>query len=685
MQESLHRKLMFRIGGILIALVITFFIIFNIYFSIERKRNLLDNGRAVSTLILKKASENLERSGGSLLVLTALSIELKRTVEGSNQLTAIGFIDKFGKFVAHSDPEKIGTRCPEIFMDVNQEKVISTDHSYSAIYPLKKEPLSGLKLVVEFSKANLALSRKKYVGFQFLILVIAIAIAYVSSSAFIRSQVLNPLDKLRRHSNQVQNGDLTHFATLLFSDEIGQLTEAFNNMTESIRNIIIKISEAASDLRNSANHLSKVMGEVKNFTLEEHRDLQEMEKEVKNVSSNAINIAEKMESLGTFTQETSTSAQEIATSLRQSETEIKNLLNLIEEVFEAITIISDKIEMNEKKNELLLTEVEDTSVSAIQMSRSISQVESLTKEGLKVAQKASGMAREGMDSAEQTHRGMNKIMTVMNQIYDSVKNLERRTMEIEEILTVIQNIAGQTNLLAINASIIASQAGEQGKSFAVVAEHIKNLATRTAMSTRDIETIIKAVQKNVTGTVELVTEGTEVVEEGKNLSVSTLDVLKKLEEANLQNAQIIEQVAGAMEEQAKGSQRVSEASTHINEHTQEIVKATREQADAARNIRSAVEKMKNFSEEVMRAAEEQTRAGANIMKLVEEIFKAISQIIQRANSQKKELVNTSEKISRGTSIMGEIAQRIEGVAKTTYNLDLLSETLLNEIRKFRLE
>nr|BAL58232.1 methyl-accepting chemotaxis sensory transducer [uncultured prokaryote] len=685
MKESLHRKLMLRIGGLLVGLIFLFFIIANIYFSMERKRSIIMNGRAVSTLILKKASENMERAGGNLLALTALSLELKRTVEGSAELTEIGFIDPAGKFVAHSSPEKIGTQSPEIFMEVTGEpKVISHDNSQYAIYPLTEEHLKGLKLAVGFSK-SFQTSSKKYIGLQVIILLISIITAYAMSSAFIRSQVLNPLERLRRHSLQVKGGDLTHYAAILNYDEIGQLTEAFNATTESIRTIIEKISRVSGDMKSSADILYRAMGEVKNFILEQHLSFEEMKGEVKKVSESAVNIAEKMQELGNLTQESSTSAQEIATSLRQAETEVKNLIKYIGEIFESVTLISERINEINERNEILLTEIQETSASASEMSKSAAEVESLAREGSAVAVKAAEISKEGMVSAERTNDGMVKIMQIMDHIIESVKALEKRTVEIEKILTVIQNIAGQTNLLAINASIIASQAGEHGKSFAVVAEHIKNLASSTATSTRDIETIIKTVQKDVKKTVEIVSAGAEAVEEGRKLSIATLNILKKLEEASLKNAEAMWKVVQAMEEQTKGSKRVSDASVKISEHAQEIVRATREQAEAALNVKSVAEKMKNLSEEVMKASEEQTKAGANIMKLTEEIFKAISLIIESANAQKKELLGTAVKISRGTDIMGEITSRVEGVVKIVHELNLLSDSLLKEVKKFRLE
>ncbi len=237
---------MIRIGGLLTALILTFFITVNIYLSAERKRSLITTGKAVSTLILKKASENLQRSGGTLLALTALSLELKRTVEGSEDLAEMAFIDETGTFVSHSNPEMINGKAPEEFLDTSREaKVLSLNGLQYVIYPLTEDPLKGLKLVVGFHKRGHAARAAKYLALQLFILLAALAIAYFSSSMFIQSQVLKPLDRLRRHSMQLREGDLTHYASVLQHDEIGELTEAFNNMTESIRGIIEKISSVS--------------------------------------------------------------------------------------------------------------------------------------------------------------------------------------------------------------------------------------------------------------------------------------------------------------------------------------------------------------------------------------------------------------------------------------------------------
>ena len=106
--------------------------------------------------------------------------------------------------------------------------------------------------------------------------------------------------------------------------------------------------------------------------------------------------------------------------------------------------------------------------------------------------------------------GMKNIKSSVEKTNDFVKKLGVRSDEIGKILNVIDDITDQTTLLALNAAILAAQAGEHGKGFSVVAEEIKDLAERTAFSTQEIGSLIQSVQEEVKGTVQAMGERTEV-------------------------------------------------------------------------------------------------------------------------------------------------------------------------------
>src|SRR5512135_2271980 len=139
-----------------------------------------------------------------------------------------------------------------------------------------------------------------------------------------------------------------------------------------------------------------------------------------------------------------------------------------------------------------------------------------------------------MRSIEKTIDGMNRMETTARRTADVVNRLGERAESIGSILTVIEDITDQTSLLALNASILAAQAGEHGKGFAVVASEVRELANRTASSTKEIAELIGSVQEGSREAVGAMREGATFVEEGVRLALDTRGALRKiLERADL--------------------------------------------------------------------------------------------------------------------------------------------------------
>src|SRR5512135_774710 len=154
---------------------------------------------------------------------------------------------------------------------------------------------------------------------------------------------------------------------------------------------------------------------------------------------------------------------------------------------------------------------------------------------------------------------MERIKKVVGRYSSLVNRLGKRSEEIGTILGVIVEVTERTNLLALNASILAAQAGEHGKGFAVVAEEIKALADRTAGSAQDIAKLIATVQKETKEAVAAMTNSLTAVEEGVSRSQDAGVALNKILTSSSRSAETANMIERAMSEQARGIKQVSEA------------------------------------------------------------------------------------------------------------------------------
>mgnify|MGYP001281113653 CR=1 FL=1 len=200
------------------------------------------------------------------------------------------------------------------------------------------------------------------------------------------------------------------------------------------------------------------------------------------------------------------------------------------------------------------------------------------------AKDAGQKAREGGKVVNETIEGMNKIAEVVRKSAQTVQALGKSSDQIGEIVQVIDDIADQTNLLALNAAIEAARAGEQGRGFAVVADEVRKLAERTTKATKEIATMIKQIQRDTTDAVDSMEEGTAEVEKGKLLANRAGGALEEIVEGSQQVLDIVSQVAAASEQQSTAAEQISRNVEAISSVSQETAAGTLQIAKAAEDL-----------------------------------------------------------------------------------------------------
>ena len=222
--------------------------------------------------------------------------------------------------------------------------------------------------------------------------------------------------------------------------------------------------------------------------------------------------------------------------------------------------------------------------SGEQMTKTIFETTKNTTTAASASKNAGKVAVEGGKVVEETIKGMIRISEVVKQSAETVLELGRSSNEIGEIVQVINDIADQTNLLALNAAIEAARAGEQGRGFAVVADEVRKLAERTSKATQEIAGMIKHIQKDTDGAVQSMQQGTKEVENGKLLAEKAGDSLKEIITGAERVADIVTQVAAASEQQSRASEQITQNIELITNVTQQSATGVRQIAHAAEEL-----------------------------------------------------------------------------------------------------
>lgn len=200
------------------------------------------------------------------------------------------------------------------------------------------------------------------------------------------------------------------------------------------------------------------------------------------------------------------------------------------------------------------------------------------------AQQANQIAERGREVTENTNKGISEIGKEMDSISDAIARLSNHSKAIGEIINTVNELAEQSNLLAVNASIEASRAGEFGKSFSIVAQEIKNLATQSKQNTQQIRMILNDVQNSINSAVLSTEQGTKTVRRGIELSSESGEVIEQLASTISSGADSSIQIAVSSQEQEVGMNQISTAMESIKLASQQNVAANKQLEQAARQI-----------------------------------------------------------------------------------------------------
>ncbi|MGC2423548.1 MAG: methyl-accepting chemotaxis protein [Nitrospirota bacterium] len=210
------------------------------------------------------------------------------------------------------------------------------------------------------------------------------------------------------------------------------------------------------------------------------------------------------------------------------------------------------------------------------------------------AKKAVQVSQTGGKAMEETVGKMNRIRQQMESIAESIVRLSEQSQAIGEIISTVNDLAEQSNLLAVNASIEAAKAGEHGKGFAVVAQEVRSLAEQSKQATTQVRTILNDIQK-ATGAAVLATEqGSKTVDEGVRQSAQAGESIKALESSIAEAAQAGMQIAASSQQQLVGMEQVITAMNNIKLASEQNVAGTRQTETAARGLHELGQKLKQL-------------------------------------------------------------------------------------------
>ncbi len=210
------------------------------------------------------------------------------------------------------------------------------------------------------------------------------------------------------------------------------------------------------------------------------------------------------------------------------------------------------------------------------------------------AQKAAQVSQAGKKSVEQSVEQMRHIREQVESVAETIVRLSEQSQAIGEIIATVNDLAEQSNLLAVNAAIEAAKAGEQGKGFAVVAQEVKSLAEQSKQATAQVRTILMDIQKAMSTAVMATEQGSKAVEAGVKQSGEAGESIRVLAESVTEASQAATQIAASSQQQLVGMDQVAQAMESIKQASSQNVAGLKQAEQAAQNLHQLGARLKSM-------------------------------------------------------------------------------------------
>ncbi len=521
--------------------------------------------------------------------------------------------------------------------------------------------------------------RNSLIIFSLFILGVAFVISYLSAK-----DISNPLNELVPSIKRLSQGDLREEIRVESEDETGMLSSSIIEMVEGIKRMIGNIKNVSTNVKDASKDIAKRAGVILEGSRSQDASVEETYISMNNINNSIKQIEENINALSNSAQDGASSIIEMGNSIERVAENMENLASSVEFTTSAMNQIIISIGEVASHVEELSTIAQESATSMMEMDSTIKQIGDNTKNTESFSEEVMKDAEAGMGSVESTMRGMKNISESVKIASGVINELDRMVGNIGKVLNVIEEVTDQTNLLALNAAIIAAQAGEHGKGFAVVAEEIKDLAERTANSTKEIGELIERIQKESRRVTEEIRNVENRVDEGVKLSEAARKALEKILESAKKSMEMVKGIARATEEQVKGSRMITEVIDKVAQMSQEISRATDEQRKSGEEVMRAAEGMRNIASEVKYATQEQTKASRLIIEATENIKEMVERIKKATNDQVEKTEAVLKAVDNIRRITDSNSNNISEMEKAISTLDKEATLLIEEIGRFKI-
>jgi methyl-accepting chemotaxis protein len=543
-----------------------------------------------------------------------------------------------GEIIYHTDRSKIGTSVSGSILDAlsSDSAIWFTDQHEQTLVTLIT-PQSGNQNTLDYyfviqQDLNSLYSplRSLFIrnwGISVLSLVILGVLAFFTSK-----KLFTPIKIINASAEYLSKGDLSlrdidrnQVKQMLKSeDELGSTGRAFSAMIDYFRDMSMAAAEIAmgnlttsiepkSEEDSLGNAFMLMVSALRETVMDMNTQAELLKLAATSLSQNAEDSCANIKNVSLLMDQVADGTDQQSSSIQQTLTSVSELSQAIDGVakgaHEQAEAVQNTVEISNIINQIM-TEVGEFAKNVAESSKV-----------------ASGSAGKGSQVMQETISGMRRIKNTVDQSVVKVTEMGNRSQQVESILDTINDIASQTNLLALNAAIEAARAGEHGKGFAVVADEVRKLAERSSAATSEIAKIINGIQQSVQDAVTVMEDGVNEVEKGVQLANHAGESLSSIhQDINILNTQA-EQVEIAMRSMSNAVGDLLKSSETVSAVVEENTAATEEMAASSSEVTSSVQEISVISDENKALIEMVANATATLFEQADQVSAAAQELM----------------------------------------------------------
>ncbi len=503
-------------------------------------------------------------------------------------------------------------------------------------------------------------------------------------SALISGDVRRATEALRVAAERMARGDLRRGRIFESEDELGDLWRSFEGMGGALRTSVESLALAADRVDATVGEITSVAHGVAGASADQVRRIEQASELMVEINNQVMEVSNSAEALNVSVEESSSSILELGAAGDELNETASILGSKVDDVSSSIEEMVRSVSQVSSSSDGLSEAAAETSASMEEMASAMRAVDTTAEVTANLSRDVVGSAELGQEHVSQTITGMQAISDATATAEQVIRGLGAGAKEIGAILDVIDDVADETNLLALNAAIIAAQAGEHGKAFSVVADEIKELADRVLSSTKEIGGLIRNVQAESENAIAAIEEGSRSVASGVDLSAQAGLSLEEITRSSRESGRHIGEIVSAVREQTKAASHVVSLMDKVRDGVEQIGVASAEQNRGNEVVFRSSVTMREVAQQVRRTTEEQSRGFGRIRESVEGVREAVENIngsLREQSSACSQVVEFLEQVSERTRSNESAAHSMGDSIRA---LGAHAEALRDDVAKFRM-